>query len=79
MVTQRIIVYRNPLEAAFWESDMLVPLVGGMGTGLVLFLIIMMIAGRVTRKVGGPSDVTITGAALTSIFVGFAVLNHLML
>lgn len=30
MTTQSIIVYRNPLEAAFWESGLLFPLMCAM-------------------------------------------------
>lgn len=34
-MTQSIIVYRNPAEAAFWESGMAFPMMVGLGVGFV--------------------------------------------
>ena len=36
MTTQSIIVYRNPAEAALWESGMVFPLICGMVIGCIL-------------------------------------------
>jgi hypothetical protein len=46
VVTQSIIVYRNPAEAAFWEGGMLVP----VGVGCVVFLIVFItLSSAMTR------------------------------
>ena len=39
-MTQSIIVYRNPMEQAFWESGLLLPLVAGSLAGFISFLLI---------------------------------------
>ena len=33
-MTQSVIVYRNPIEAAFWESGLLLPLMVGLVVGI---------------------------------------------
>ena len=38
MTTQSIIVYRNPMEAAFWESGMAFPLMVGLVLSLAVAL-----------------------------------------
>lgn len=74
MTTQSIIVYRNPAEAAFWESGMLIPLVGGLGVGFILFLVLMKIATKVSRDWRGPSNFVTGAAAVVSICAGVLTL-----
>jgi hypothetical protein len=49
MVTQSIIVYRNPMEAAFWESGLVFPVIVGMVTAVIVALIIAQILNVSTR------------------------------
>lgn len=37
-MTESMIIYRNPLEKAFWESGYILPVVGGVITFAVVFL-----------------------------------------
>lgn len=50
MPTQSIIVYRNPVEAAFWESGMAFPLMSGLFVGFIVFVIGATILDKVTKK-----------------------------
>ncbi len=45
-MTQSIIVYRNPVEQAFWESNLLIPL----GGGLLAFVIAVVALGWVVTQ-----------------------------
>ena len=49
-MTQSIIVYRNPMEQAFWESGMLIPLAGGCVVGLILFGIAYKLSGFIFTR-----------------------------
>lgn len=79
MATQSIIVYRNPVEAAFWESGMIVPLGGGLGVGFIVFLLLMWIAQKVSRDWRGPSNLATGAAAVVSLCVGALTFHWLML
>jgi hypothetical protein len=65
---QSIIVYRNPLEAAFWESNALVPIMAGVLVFFVLFLSLMKLLDfgcrnyRISRF--NPTYKRLTNAAL---------------
>lgn len=50
MNTQSIIVYRNPAEAAFWESGMAFPLMSGLFVGFIVFVIGATILDKFTKK-----------------------------
>lgn len=78
MTTQSIIVYRNPIEAAFWESGMLLPLMGGLGVGFIVFLLLMWIAGKVSRDWRGPPNWMTASAGVVSVIAGFLVFHNLM-
>jgi hypothetical protein len=54
-MTQSIIVYRNPLEAAIYESPYLLPVMTGIGVGLISFLIVHSIAEKLLRRVNSIS------------------------
>ena len=49
-MTQSIIVYRNPAEAALWESGIIVPLGGALIAGLVGFLLLNYCTEGLTRR-----------------------------
>lgn len=76
---QSIIVYHNPLQQAFWESDMLIPLLGGLGSGFLLFVVLMWIAGKVSGDWRGPNNTATGSAAVASIVAGVLVFKWLML
>lgn len=47
---QSIIVYRNPLEAAFWESGMVFPLIVGMVVAVVMTMVACEVWERLTPR-----------------------------
>ena len=47
MATQSIIVYRNPVEAAFWESNMLFPMIIAIAAALIVAVSISTIFDKV--------------------------------
>ena len=47
--TQSIIVYRNPMEQAFWESGAIIPL---FGSGIVFVLVIVAMDKLIGMKYG---------------------------
>lgn len=77
--TQSIIVYRNPAEAAFWESGMLIPLLGGLGSFLIVMLILSAIANKASRDWRGPSGLVVGTCCVVSAAVGIFVFKTLML
>lgn len=46
MTTQSIIVYRSPIEAAFYESNLLIPI----GGGLIAFFLVVVVLGMALNK-----------------------------
>ena len=54
MPTQSIIVYRNPLEAAFWESGLLLPASVFVLSFLIVLLVGMKIQDAVFRSAKWP-------------------------
>lgn len=48
--TQSIIVYRNPAEAAFWESGLAFPLFGSLLTFLVLTVVLGSVFENLARR-----------------------------
>jgi len=77
MTTQSIIVYRNPVEAAFWESGIIVPLGGGLGTGFIVFLLLTALAKKVSRDWRGPSNLAMGAAAVVALIAGGLVFHWL--
>lgn len=78
MTTQSIIVYRNPVEAAFWESGMIFPLMGGLGVGFIAFLILMRIA-EMTIGDHRINNLVIGGAAIASMCAGALTFHWLFI
>lgn len=77
MTTQSIIVYRNPVEAAFWESGVIVPLGGFLVVGFVVFLLLMWIAEKVTKRWQGPNNFVTGAAAVVAICAGLLTFHWL--
>lgn len=80
MNTQTHIVYRNRMEHDFYESGMLVPLLGGLGVGLLVFLVLIAVAGKVLDKHFRMWANWMMGAsAVVSLCVGWLVLKWLLI
>ncbi len=77
--TQSVIVYRNRAEHDFWEGGYFIPLVGGLGAGLITMLILSWIAGKLSRDWRGPSGLVVGGACITSVGVGILVFKYLFI
>jgi hypothetical protein len=74
--TQSIIVYRNPVEAIFWQSGIAVPL----GTSLLIFGILVYALGTVAEKISRGRSATLSYLAVgISFFVAAAVFWKLSL
>ena len=71
--TQTHIVYRNRIEHDLYENNLLVPIFGGLGTFLIVFLILMKFAGH------NPSNKAIWAATIVAAAVGFFVLHKLII
>lgn len=77
---QKVIVYRNPAEAAFWESDMLWPMICGMVVAIVVTLVVLHVIDWFNRRVYRlPFDATWTAiiVAAVSIFGTFKYMGVL--
>lgn len=48
---QRVIVYRNPLEAALWENDALWPTFGGIVVAIAVTLMVLWVLDWFHRRV----------------------------
>ena len=49
-MTQSIIVYRNPMEQAFWEGGYLIPIFGGCSVGLLAFALTYKITDKLLSR-----------------------------
>ena len=76
---QTHIVYRNRAEHDFYESGMMIPLIGGLGVGFLLFLGLMAIIQMPRRGFHGPSNFAVGVAAVISLIAGGAAFHFLML
>ncbi len=77
--TQSIIVYRNPAEAAFWESGMLIPLFGGLATGFLIFCVLAAVAKKFSGDWRGPSNMALGAAGVAAFAAGVLTFDWLML
>ncbi len=65
---QRIIVYRNPVEAAFWEGGMLWPILCG---GFVAFVVVCILGLLMEKFVRTRRDTTwVYLVAIVAAFAG---------
>ena len=76
---QTHIVYQNRLQYDFYESGMMIPLIGGLGVGFLLFLALMWLAGKASKSWSGPSNFVTGAAAVVSLCAGALTFHFLML
>lgn len=48
-MTQSVIVYRNPMEAAFWEGGFAFPLIAAVFVGVMIFVIAHLMFDKYNR------------------------------
>lgn len=77
MTTQSIVVY-TPIENALYNGGMMIPLIGGLGAGLILFILLIKLAERVLgyRRM---TEWIMGSIAVVSLIVAFLVFNALIL
>jgi len=79
MNTQSIIVYTNPYQRDFYESGMLIPLIGGLTVFFITFLILMWVAQKVSRDWRGPNNFVTGAAAVGGICIGALAFHWLFI
>jgi len=72
------IVYRNRAEHDFYESGMMVPLIGGLGAGFITMLILAAIAEKFSRG-GRQNGLVVGGCCIASLCVGVLTFNWLFI
>lgn len=77
--TKTVIVYRNRAEHDFYESGMMVPLIGGLGVGLLTMLFLAWLAGKLTRDWRGPSGWMVGICCLASVAAGVLTFKWLFI
>lgn len=77
--TQTHIVYRNRLEHDFYESGMLIPLIGALLAGFVVFLALAALFERASRRwsIGKLDNMLLGGFGLIAAGCGAAVFRWL--
>lgn len=75
--TQTVIVYRNRAEHDFYESGMMIPLIGGLGVGLLTMLFLAWVAGKLSRDWRGPSGLVVGACCVASLVAGVLTFNWL--
>ena len=77
--TQTHIVYRNRVEHDFYESGMMVPLVGGLVAGFLVFLALAALFERITRRwsIGKLDNMLLAGFGLIAAGCGAGVFHWL--
>lgn len=78
-MNQTHIVYRSRAEHDFYESGMLIPLLGGLGAGLITMLFLAWVAGKLSRDWRGPNGYVVGASCVASFCVGVLVFNWLMI
>jgi len=75
---QSITVYTNPYQRDFYESGMLIPLMGGLGTGFIVFILLMWLAERIlgNRRV---NDLVMVGAGAAALCAGALTFHWLFI
>lgn len=78
--TQSIIVYQNPMQAAFWEGGFFIPLVASLAVFLIVVVVLTAIADqfRVTRNFVRKAYGTWPILALASV-AGVLTYQHLFI
>ena len=66
-------------EADFWEGGYAVPLFAGLAAGFLVFLALMSIAQKFSKKWQGPSNLTTGAAAIASLCAAGLVFKYLFI
>lgn len=75
--TQTVIVYRNRVEHDFYESGMLIPLIGGLGVGLLTMLFLAWLVGKLSRDWRGPNGLVVGACCVASLCAGVLTFHWL--
>ena len=83
-MTQSIIVYRNPAEAALWESGIIIPLGGALVAGLVGFLLLNYCTDELARRFCRGNfykirDLLTRINLVLGVVIGIVTFNYLMI
>ena len=70
-----IVVYTNPYARDFYESGMMIPLLGGLVSGLVVFVILCTVFGTYVNRNKG--NVFLAIFAIFSLLAGGIVFSQL--
>lgn len=78
--TQSIVVY-TPVEHALYNGGMLIPLMGGLLAGFLVFLVLAALFERVTRRwsIGKLDNMLLAGFGLVAAGCGAAVFQWLVI
>lgn len=76
---QTHIVYQNRVQYDFYESSMMIPLIGGLGVGFLMFLALMWLASKASSSWSGPSNIVTGAAAVVSLLPGAMAFHWMML
>lgn len=63
-MTQSIIVYRNPAEAAFWEGGMAFPMMVGLVVGFIAAIVAVKLYERVSPRGRRAGEVAVAAAVI---------------
>lgn len=76
---QTHIVYRNRAEHDFYESGMMIPLIGGLGVGFIVFLLLAGLAKKLSRDWRGPNDFAMGAAIVVALCSGALMFQWLFI
>jgi hypothetical protein len=76
---QTIVITASRSQSVFRTDEYVAPTMGGLGTALLVFLILMKAAARLSTSENGPSKTLMWGIAAVSIFAGVTVFGNLWL
>lgn len=77
-MTQSIIIYRNPAEAALWESGLMWPLMVAMCVSLVLAVVASTVWGMVFKRGSKLHDMQ-AGVCVAAALIGMLATLKVML
>lgn len=78
MTTQSVVIY-TPVQDALYNSGLLIPLIGGMAAGVLVFVALSMMFGRWVNSPGGRrwADWIMGGSAVIALTLAGFVFHKL--
>ncbi len=78
--TQNIVVY-TPVENALYNGGMMIPLIGGLAAGFVVFLLLAVAFEKITRRwsIGKLDNMLLGGFGLIAAGIGASVFHWLVI